>query len=715
MSDSKIWRDLVNQAIIEEQNALKVNEALNTIKNCEHRNISANRQRVLEILRSKGVIDVILNSLLQQIATIHKPSVLQNPAYNGDDVLLDCNKPVIRKGMQTDLYLSNGIHNTALFVELIRGRAFIEHLVNYDDYVKEEQGDVKSSLIVYMACGLHRFRSRDIPYTSEFDLQEVFPIQLTADDVGTGSDRTTPQQLLLAKHPASKLVQIVLISQETNSSKRRLVASTTVDWRRHIYTKSHSSSESWSVLLSLELQSVDPDSKMTAGILDLRLSLIWPRDSPHPSGTERSSDLHDVIPPPLPPEVVDAHFVLESARISQREQGFTLYARQWWKEFTLMREKLFSHRMIKLFALDENSKTQFVCNFVHPLSGQRILETPTIAARFVSTIPCGPCRGLGGGLREQWYSALAFVVRNRGDVHDHANLLCSLLLGFGLDAYVALGSRQPTGDLSSVTATPNYHAWVVTFLADSSTILFWDPVSGRRYFHQIHSGNRTHPYRAIGCLYSHEAFYANVQPTDLLEQCSFNISDPSLWRPMSRDVIASVVSQSNLALKRLGEPVRNLCDLSDQCESKLRALASDWRLAHMHSSERSQWQWDTKLSYLLTPILATFEAEQLQPSGRPTAIHPHSPNEDIETELNLSPLRQYVQEGFTFKAYPIQLLHTNPRRILETSLRARLCREILTCRGESIRLGLRVRVYSYAEEATVTWVMFACVYKPLPP
>ncbi|KAA3680297.1 centrosomal protein CEP76 [Paragonimus westermani] len=595
MSDSKMWRDLVNQAILEEQNALKVNEALNSIKNCDqHRDVPANRQRALEILRSKGVIDVILNSLLQQIATIHKPLALQYPAFNGGYFSPDCNEPIIRKGMHTDLYLFNGMHSTALFVELIRGRAFIEHLVNYDDYVKEEQGNVKSSLIVYMACGSHRFRSSDIPYTSEFDLREVFPIQLTADDVGTGSDRTTPQQLLLAKHPASKLVQIVLISQETNSSKRRLVASTTVDWRRHIYTKSHSSSESWSVLLSLELQSVDPDSKMIAGILDLRLSLIWPRDNPHPSGIERSSDLHDVIPPLLPPEVVDAHFALESARISQREQGFTLYARQWWKEFTLMREKLFSHRLIKLFALDENSKTQFVCNFVQPLSGQRILETPTIAARFVSTIPCGPCRGLGGGLREQWYSGtfvcnlycpLAFVVRNRGDVHDHANLLCSLLLGFGLDAYVALGSRQPTGDLSSVAATPHYHAWVVTFLADSPTILFWDPVSGRRYVHQIHSGNRTHPYRTIGCLYSHEAFYANVQPTDLLEQCSFNIS----------------------------------------------------------------------------------------------------------------------------------LLHTNPRRILETSVRARLCREILTCRGESIRLGLRVRVYSYAEEATVTWVMFACVYKPLPP
>ena len=33
-----------------------------------------------------------------------------------------------------------------------------------------------------------------------------------------------------------------------------------------------------------------------------------------------------------------------------------------------------------------------------------------------------------------------FLTRGAGDVADHANLLCSLLLGFGLDAYVATGT-----------------------------------------------------------------------------------------------------------------------------------------------------------------------------------------------------------------------------------------------------------------------------------
>ena len=37
---------------------------------------------------------------------------------------------------------------------------------------------------------------------------------------------------------------------------------------------------------------------------------------------------------------------------------------------------------------------------------------------------------------------MAFISRRRGDVEPHAYLLCSLLLGFGLDAYVVLGTRQ---------------------------------------------------------------------------------------------------------------------------------------------------------------------------------------------------------------------------------------------------------------------------------
>lgn len=43
--------------------------------------------------------------------------------------------------------------------------------------------------------------------------------------------------------------------------------------------------------------------------------------------------------------------------------------------------------------------------------------------------------------------------------------------------------------------------------------------------------------------------------------------------------------------------------------------------------------------------------------------------------------------------------------------RASRCEEIINCRGDQVRLGLRVRVFPYPEAACATWLMFACKYK----
>jgi len=48
----------------------------------------------------------------------------------------------------------------------------------------------------------------------------------------------------------------------------------------------------------------------------------------------------------------------------------------------------------------------------------------------------------------------------RGNVEDHSNLLCGMLLGFGMKAYVALGS-----------SCQGEHSWVITTGKDSLT--FW--------------------------------------------------------------------------------------------------------------------------------------------------------------------------------------------------------------------------------------------------
>lgn len=57
----------------------------------------------------------------------------------------------------------------------------------------------------------------------------------------------------------------------------------------------------------------------------------------------------------------------------------------------------------------------------------------------------------------------------QGDCEDHANLLCSLLLGFGLEAFVCVGTKAK--------GVP--HSWVMTCGTDG-TITFWESLTGHR-------------------------------------------------------------------------------------------------------------------------------------------------------------------------------------------------------------------------------------------
>lgn len=40
-----------------------------------------------------------------------------------------------------------------------------------------------------------------------------------------------------------------------------------------------------------------------------------------------------------------------------------------------------------------------------------------------------------------------------------------------------------------------------------------------------------------------------------------------------------------------------------------------------------------------------------------------------------------------------------------------ICEEIVCCRGDSVRLAVRVRVFVYPEDACGVWLMFACKYR----
>lgn len=212
----------------------------------------------------------------------------------------------------------------------------------------------------------------------------------------------------------------------------------------------------------------------------------------------------------------------------------------------------------------------------------------------MSLLPWQRREVVGGGREEVWPDLHTFLsagagacvhVRTRGrptdcrnaaDVECHAVLLCSLLLGFGLDAYVCVGCLAVEGEGAGVRGGPldviggptsRDHVWVMTrstegacwlALCDSAAVrhcmaraapagnvTFWEPLTGQRHplgalcpYERV----RAVPQRPrlcapltpacpqIGCVFNHRRFLANVQGSEAVADCDFALEDGALWK-----------------------------------------------------------------------------------------------------------------------------------------------------------------------------------------
>jgi centrosomal protein CEP76 len=303
--------------------------------------------------------------------------------------------------------------------------------------------------------------------------------------------------------------------------------------------------------------------------------------------------------------------------------------------------------------------------------------------------------GGGGGRAEQWTSIHAFVSSNKGDCEDHSVLLCSLLLGFGLNAYVCVGTKHHGAS----------HCWVATVASDGRTT-FWESLTGDRYPHvpvdpdelPIKPGVKPpYPYRTVGCLFNHEMFFANAQPSDAVHMSVFDLSDGARWKAMSEDAIRSVCDPGTNpewpGMVLLSASPLDPAVVSNELEHEFRALVAEHRRDQGLSTV-----WDDHLSYILSPALSAYETERL--TGLTVS------NDEFQQAVHRA-----VPDGHTFKGYPIQFIHRNARRAFNSCLKSDVCESIISCRGDQVRLAVRVRVFVYPESTCATWLMFACRHK----
>jgi hypothetical protein len=150
-------------------------------------------------------------------------------------------------------------------------------------------------------------------------------------------------------------------------------------------------------------------------------------------------------------------------------------------------------------------------------------------------------------------------------------------------------------------------------------------------------------------VFNHRAFYANIQASNRLHECTTDFADPFCWKGMSADVIGSISMSAN----RIPPPLRpNLADpveVAELLETDLRVLAAEYR-----ADLGLGLVWDEHLSQLMSPFLAEYELEKT--SGVLAA-----------TDQFQYYVRQAIPKGHTFKAVPIQFNHVNARSIMAVS------------------------------------------------
>ncbi|XP_031724425.1 centrosomal protein of 76 kDa isoform X2 [Anarrhichthys ocellatus] len=515
-----------------------------------------------------------------------------------------------------------------LYVQVLGGKAFLEHLQEPEPL----PGQVCSTLTLYLHFRNQRFRSKPVPCACEPDLKEGFLLEIRRDGTGEGSKMVDATTMLSLCDP----VHLVLIRTDT-SGETELVSSYFLDWRAVL------GSPSGKTCFAMELMGVGSECKVPAGVLTVSLEL-------YPPLTET-----------LSAAVISTQQSLERQRTAEKERLFLVYAKQWWREFLEIRPSNQS-KMVKIFAQDENGANRPTCSYVRVLRAGRLLESPRQAARFVSLLAhekAPMVGGGGGGKQEQWCSLMAFLCRGKGDCEDHAALLCSLLLGFGLDAYVCVGTKAK--------ATP--HTWVLTRGTDGS-ITFWESLTAHRYLHRAIDPDApplapqpkpSSPYRTVGCVFNHQTFLANCQPSDAVEICVFDFQNQSRWKAMSEEALKSVCAPGSTAslppLPPLCAPSLDPAAASNQLELEMRFLVSE----HRKDLEVAT-VWDDHLSYLLSSALSAYELE------RCTGVS--CGNEEFQDAV-----RRAVPDGHTFKGFPIHFLHRNARRAFATCLRQDGARE----------------------------------------
>jgi len=530
-----------------------------------------------------------------------------------------------------------------IYFKLLRGKGFMDFL----NFVGPNTFYVFDVLFLGQ-----RFKSKKIPVSSEFTIDQIFLLDFNPLKLDINIDFETLKKL-------SAPIHIVMLT--VCDDKKTVVSTKNLEWR---WTLSYGT---WKI--EADMFSPDNTSKLNVGTLEIQMSML--------PFVEKSKLLSE--------RTIFDHINSEKKYETESAQDFIKYANDWWDDYKTIRQT-HSTRLIKIFVPTEDRENYVFkpsTSLIEAITIGRAINTPFEAARFVSLIPYERKEAPGGQKVEIWNTTHTFFSVGKGDVEDHSVLLCNLLLGFGLDAYVAIG-----------ISINGPHVWVLTrnkLENKKYKVTYWESLTGQRI--NLDDSKIFRFYKKIHCVFNHNCFYSNIQPDDSVFNTLYHFEDDYLWKNIPSDKLEALVKYNHSPF--MDAIVKDYYKIEIDLERDLKTKLQKYRKTLDLTS-----QFDNKLCHLLSPSIVNYEFERVNNSTYG--------NDEFKQSV-----KNYVPDGYTFKGFPLHTTNLDVDRIFSSILSNDVGKDIIYTRGDNARFAVRCKIFPYPQDIYSIWIMLAVKYRPI--
>ena len=329
-----------------------------------------------------------------------------------------------------------------------------------------------------------------------------------------------------------------------------------------------------------------------------------------------------------------------------------------------------------------------VTNFIQPIeSAAKLLNTPMHAARFISLLGdsrlshssnCEPSPNM-----EVWHPPGSLLAAGSALPAEKATLLCSLLLGFKLDAYVGTGVDMLGAKVFVVLIKEG----------DTDGVSVWHPETGKKFPWKDKSV--LNHIKEIHSVFNDNNLFVNLQSICNIHDVCYRFNENHLWKSFDPTVAKSGM-QGRIFFPNLRPPSgNNETKLSQGIEQSLVLKCTEYRdgLA-LGGTVTCKGQIADAMSQSLW--LCELQAITLK------ELDPH--------KLFESSCMAAVPSKCTLRAIPINHNHSQPDCIFSSIISSPDIRSLLETSNSNTCITIKSKVTIYPEDVTSTWTIVAVFY-----